>query len=148
MERYDERLTYGRTCVYNLNYHIVWGTKYRNKVLTEQIEKDLKSLMYQIAEEKGFAIEHLEIGLDDHVHLLVSAPPKLSVTTIVSCLKGTSAFRLFRMHPELKSFYWKKEDRHLWSPSYYVESIGASNQQAVAKYIDDQRKKEASHDKD
>ena len=148
MERHDERLTYGRTCVYNLNYHIVWGTKYRNKILTEQIEKDLKSLMYQIAEEKGFTIEHLEIGLDDHVHLLVSAPPKLSVTTIVSCLKGTSAFRLFRMHPELKSFYWKKEDRHLWSPSYYVESIGASNEKAVAKYIDDQRKKEASHDKD
>ena len=148
MERHDERLTYGRTCVYNLNYHIVWGTKYRNKVLTEQIEKDLKSLMYQIAEEKGFTIEHLEIGLDDHVHLLVSAPPKLSVTTIVSCLKGTSAFRLFRMHPELKSFYWKKEDRHLWSPSYYVESIGASIQHAVAKYIDDQRKKGASYDKD
>ena len=148
MERHDERLTYGRTCVYNLNYHIVWGTKYRNKVLTEQIEKDLKSLMYQIAEEKGFVIEHLEIGLDDHVHLLVSAPPKLSVTTIVSCLKGTSAFRLFRMYPELKSFYWKKEDRHLWSPSYYVESIGASNEKAVAKYIDDQRKKEVSHDKD
>ena len=148
MERHDERLTYGRTCVYNLNYHIVWGTKYRNKVLNEQIEKDLKSLMHQIAEEKGFTIEHLEIGLDDHVHLLVSAPPKLSVTTIVSCLKGTSAFRLFRMHPELKSFYWKKEDRHLWSPSYYVESIGASNEKAVAKYIDDQRKKEASHDKD
>ena len=127
MERHDKRLTYGRTCVYNLNYHIVCGTKYRNKILTEQIEKDLKSLMYQIAEEKGFTIEHLEIGLDDHVHLLVSAPPKLSVTTIVSCLKGTSAFRLFRMHPELKSFYWKKEDRHLWSPSYYVESIGVSN---------------------
>ena len=148
MERHDERLTDGRTCVYNLNYHIVWGTKYRNKILTEQIEKDLKSLMYQIAEEKGFTIEHLEIGLDDHVHLLVSAPPKLSVTTIVSCLKGTSAFRLFRMHPELKSFYWKKEDRHLWSPSYYVESIGASNEKAVAKYIDDQRKKEASYDKD
>ena len=148
MERHDERLTYGRTCVYNLNYHIVCGTKYRNKILTEQIEKDLKSLMYQIAEEKGFTIEHLEIGLDDHVHLLVSSPPKLSVTTIVSCLKGTSAFRLFRMHPELKSFYWKKEDRHLWSPSYYVESIGASNEKAVAKYIDDQRKKEVSHDKD
>ena len=148
MERHDKRLTYGRTCVYNLNYHIVCGTKYRNKILTEQIEKDLKSLMYQIAEEKGFTIEHLEIGLDDHVHLLVSAPPKLSVTTIVSCLKGTSAFRLFRMHPELKSFYWKKEDRHLWSPSYYVESIGASNEKAVAKYIDDQRKKEVSHDKD
>ena len=60
------------------------GTKYRNKVITEQIKKDLKSLLYQIAEEKGFSIEHLEIGMNDHVHLLVSALPKLSVTTIVS----------------------------------------------------------------
>ena len=148
MERHDNRLTYGRTCVYNLNYHIVWGTKYRNKVLNGTVESDLKKLMYQVAEEKGFEIKHMEIGTDDHVHLLISAPPKLSVTTIVSCLKGTTAFRLFRMHPELKKFYWKKEDRHLWSPSYFVESIGASNEQAVAKYIDDQRKKEAAHEEE
>ena len=47
--------------------------------------------------------------MDDHVHLLVSVPPKLSMTTIVSCLKGTSAFRLIRMYPEFKSFYWKKK---------------------------------------
>ncbi len=138
----DKQLTYGRTCVYNINYHIIWGTKYRNKVLNNEIEEELKELLYQIADEKGFTISHLEIGLDDHVHLLISAPPKLSVTTIVSCLKGTSAFRLFRKHPELKKFYWKNEDRHLWSPSYYVETIGTTNQDAVAKYIDDQRKKE------
>lgn len=138
----DNRLTRGRTSVYNLNYHIIWGTKYRNKVLNGDIEEDLKSLLYEVAEEKEFTIKHLEIGLDDHVHLLVSAPPKLSVTTIVSCLKGTSAYRLFRKHPELREFYWKTKDRHFWSPSYFVESIGASNEQAVAKYIDDQRKKE------
>ena len=148
MERNDERLTHGRTCVYNLNYHIVWRTKYRNKVLNGSVEADLIKLLYDIADEKGFAIKHVEIGLDDHVHMLVSAPPKLSVSTIVKCLKGTSAFRLFRMHPELKEYYWKKEDRHLWSPSYFVESIGASNEQAVPKYIDDQRKKEHMHDKD
>lgn len=142
MDRLDKQLTHGRTCVYNINYHIIWGTKYRNKVLNNEIEDELKQLLYQIAEEKGFTISHLEIGLDDHVHLLISAPPKLSVTTIVSCLKGTSAFRLFRKHPELKQYYWKKEDRHLWSPSYYVETIGTTNENAVAKYIDDQRKKE------
>lgn len=141
MDRLDKQLTHGRTCVYNINYHIIWGTKYRNKVLNNEIEDELKQLLYQIAEEKGFTISHLEIGLDDHVHLLISAPPKLSVTTIVSCLKGTSAFRLFRKHPELKQYYWKKEDRHLWSPSYYVETIGTTNENAVAKYIDDQRKK-------
>lgn len=141
MDRLDKQLTHGRTCVYNINYHIIWGTKYKNKVLNNEIEDELKQLLYQIAEEKGFTISHLEIGLDDHVHLLISAPPKLSVTTIVSCLKGTSAFRLFRKHPELKQYYWKKEDRHLWSPSYYVETIGTTNENAVAKYIDDQRKK-------
>ena len=134
--------------MYNLNYHIVWGTKYRNKVLNRDIENELKQMLYDIAAEKCFSITHLEIGTDDHAHLLVSAPPKLSVTTIVSCLKGTSAFRLFRRHPELKQFYWKKEDRHLWSPSYFVESIGASNEKAVAKYIDDQRAKEKETDGD
>ena len=65
MKIHDEKLTYGRTCVYNLNYHIVWGTKYRNKVLTEQIKKDLKFLLYQIWEKKGLSIERLEIGMDD-----------------------------------------------------------------------------------
>ena len=146
MDKHDKQLTHGRTCVYNINYHIIWGTKYRNKVLNDKIEDELKQLLYQIAEEKGFTISHLEIGLDDHVHLLISAPPKLSVTTIVSCLKGTSAFRLFRKHPELKKFYWSKEDRHLWSSSYYVETIGTTNQNAVAKYIDDQRKKELKNE--
>lgn len=148
MERHDNRLTYGRTSVYDLNYHIVWGTKYRNKVLNGSVEADLIKLLYDIADEKGFIIKHVEIGLDDHVYMMVSAPPKISVSTIVKCLKGTSAFRLFRMHPELKQFYWRQEDRHLWSPSYFVESIGASNEQAVAKYIDDQRKKENAHAED
>lgn len=148
MERHDSRLTYGRTCVYNINYHIVWRTKYRSKVLNGKIEEDLKQILYTIADENEFVINHLEIGLDDHVHLMISASPKLSVTTIVSCLKGTSAFRLFRMHPELKQYYWKTSDRHLWSPSYFVETIGVSNEKAVAKYIDDQRRKEEKYEKE
>lgn len=128
--------------MYNINYHIIWGTKYRNKWMTADIEEEVKQLMRDIAVEKGFEIDHIEIGLDDHVHMLVSAPPKLSVTVIVKCLKGTSSFRLFRRHPELKEFYWKDEDRHIWSPSYFVETIGTTNADAVAKYIDDQRIKE------
>lgn len=136
------RLTYGRTSVYNLNYHIIWGTKYRNKVLTGRVEIAFKRIIHEITAKYGFEIAHMEIGKDDHVHLLVSAPPKLSVTNIVRWLKGGTAYQLFRECPELQRSYWKKEGRHLWSPSYYVESIGAVNEQAVAKYIDDQRKKE------
>lgn len=136
------RLTYGRTSVYNLNYHLIWGTKYRNKVLKGHVETVLKRILYEIASKYGFTIAHMEIGKDDHIHLLVSAPPKLSVTNIMRWLKGISAWQLFRECPELQTSYWKKQDRHLWSPSYYVESIGAVNEQAVAKYIDDQRRKE------
>lgn len=69
------------------------------------------------------------------------SPPKLSVTNIMRLLKGITAYRLFRECPELQTSYWKQRGRHLWSPSYYVESIGAFNEQAVAKHIDDQRKK-------
>ncbi|MEB3376399.1 IS200/IS605 family transposase [Pediococcus pentosaceus] len=140
------RLTYGRTSVYNLNYHIIWTTKYRNKVLKGNVELTLKKILLEIALKYGFSIAHMEIGKDDHIHLLISAPPKLSVTNIVRWLKGESAWCLFRECSELQNSYWKKNGRHLWSPSYYVESIGTTNQQAIARYIADQRKKEVNLD--
>ena len=146
MNKDETKYTHGRTCVYNINYHIIWSTKYRNKWMTVALEDEIKQILHDIAAENGFCIEHLEIGLDDHVHLLISAPPKLSVTAMVKCLKGTSSFRLFRLHPELKHFYWSDKDRHIWLPSYFVESIGTTNSDAVAKYIDEQRSKEHQHD--
>ncbi|MCH3911657.1 MAG: IS200/IS605 family transposase [Limosilactobacillus oris] len=139
-----QRLTYGRTSVYNLNYHLIWRTKYRNKVLKGHVEVVLKQSLYEIASKYGFTIAHMEIGKDDYIHLLVSVPPKLSVTNIMRWLKGISAWQLFRECPELQTSYWKKRGRHLWSSSYYVESIGTVNEQAVAKYIDDQRQKEVN----
>lgn len=143
MSASDERFTHGRTSVYNLNYHIVWCTKYRRKVLKNGIDSDLKTILREIADEHGYRIPRMEVGLDDHIHLFVSAPPKISVSSIVKQLKGTSSLRLFAMHPELKSQYWKRKgERSLWSPSYFAESIGSVNEQAVAKYIDDQRAKE------
>ena len=137
------RLTYGSTSVYNLNYHLIWGIKYRNKVLKGHVET-VKRTLYEIASKYGFTIAHMEIGKDDHIHLLVSALPELSGTNIMRWLKEISAWQLFRECPELQTSHRKKPDRHLWSPSYYVESIGTVNEQAVAKYIDDQRRKEVN----
>ena len=97
------RLTYGRTSVYNLNYHLIWGTKYRNKVLKGHVETVLKRTLYEIASKYGFTIAHMEIGKDDHIHLLVSAPSELSVTNIMRWLKGISAWQLFRECPELQT---------------------------------------------
>ena len=103
----------------------------------------MKAILNQIANENGYTITHMEVGLDDHIHLLVSAPPKISVSSIAKQLKGTSSLRLFNMHSHLTQGCWKpKTKRSLWAPSYYVESIGSVNKQAVAKYMDDQRKKE------
>ena len=146
MNKDETKYTHGRTCVYNINYHIIWSTKYRNKWMTVALEDEIKQILHDIAAESKFCIEHLEIGLDDHVHLLISAPPKLSVTAMVKCLKGTSSFRLFRLHPELKQLYQNDKDRHIWSPSYFVESIGTTNSDAVAKYIDEHRNKERKYD--
>lgn len=123
----NKSFTYGRTSVYNLNYHLIRRTKYRNKVLQGSVASDLKKIMYEVAQEYGFTISHMEIGLDDHLHLLVSAPPKLSVTNIVRWLKGVSTRKLFQLHPELKTSYWVSEgNRHFWAPSYFVESIGTT----------------------
>lgn len=147
MNASGERFTYGRTSVYNLNYHIIWCTKYRRKVLKDGIDADLKTILHDIAEEHGYGILHMEVGLDDHVHLFVSAPPKISVSSIVKQLKGTSSLRLFAAHPELKTQYWRRKgERSLWSPSYFAESIGTTDEKAVAEYIDNQRKKECGTD--
>ena len=130
--------------MYNINYHIVWGTKYRNKCLKGDVAVSLKYILAAIAEERGFSIPYFEVGEEDHVHLFVSAPPKLSVSTMVKWLKGESSRKLFGYYEKkLRGYYWKEEgERHLWSPSYFVESIGAANQDAVIKYISGQREKE------
>ena len=78
-----ENLIHSRTCVYNINYHVVWSVKYRRKILNAQIEAYLKELVQQIAEDKGFTIHLFEAGEGDHIHCFVSAPPKLSVTDII-----------------------------------------------------------------
>lgn len=142
MKRNNSKYTHGRTFVYNINYHIIWGVKYHNKWMTAAIENEVKQVFYDIASENGFSIDYIEVDFDDHIHLFVSASSKLSVTVIVKCLKGTSSFRLFRLHPELKQFYWENEGHHIWSPSYFIESIGTTNSDAFTKYINDQRLKE------
>ena len=83
-----ENLIYSRTCVYNINYHVVWSVKYRRKILSAEIEIYLKELVQKIACDKGFTVHLFEVGEGDHIHCFVSAPPKLSVTDIVKYLKG------------------------------------------------------------
>ena len=125
-------LVKARTCVYNVNYHIVWCVKYRKPILTESIQKELKQILYDIADDKGFIIQSCEIGNNDHIHLFVSAHPKLSPSYIVKMLKGISGRKLFLNHPEISDQLWKGT---LWNNSYYIETIGSISEDVIKLYL-------------
>ena len=132
-----ENLIHYRTSVCSINYHVVWSVKYRRKVLTSEVESYMKELIQQIAKEKGFTVQLFECGECDHVHCFVTAPPKLSVTTIVKYLKGITGRKLFEQFPDLRSKLWKGE---LWNHSYYCETIGSVSEENIRRYIEHQSK--------
>ena len=129
------KLIHTRTKVYNIGYHIVWSTKYRRKVLIGNIEKKLKLLLKEISLEKNFLLKELEI-MPDHVHIFISAPPKIAPTYIYKMLKGISARRLFISFPDLKEKLWKG---HLWNPLTYIETVGHISEASIKKYIQEQK---------
>ena len=132
-----DNLKHARTCVYNINYHIVWSVKYRRKVITPEIESYMKELVQEIAADKGFEVSGFESGEGDHVHLFVSAPPKMSPSLLVQYLKGITGRKLYTRFPELKEKLWKGE---LWNHSYYIETVGDVSAETIRKYIERQVK--------
>ena len=132
-----ENLIHSRTCVYNINYHVVWSVKYRKKIITPQIEQKLKQWANEIATEKGFTLHLFESGEGNHIHCFVSAPPKISVSYIVKMLKGILGRKLLYYYPEIKEKLWKGE---IWNHSYYVETIGSVSEENIRKYILKQEK--------
>lgn len=130
------KYTHGRTCVYNINYHIVWCVKYRRKVLSQKISERLYELCHGIAKAKGFIVVEVKVGENDHVHCFVSAPQKISITQIVKYLKGISGNRLLEEFPELRKSLWKG---HLWNGSYFVETIGSTSEDNIRRYIERQK---------
>lgn len=126
-----------RTCVYNINYHFVWSVKYRRKILTKEIESYMRELVHQIAEDKGFTVDEFETGTMDHVHLFVTAPPKLSPSLLIQYLKGITGRKIMEHYPELKEQLWKGE---LWNHSYYVETVGDVSAETIRLYIENQTK--------
>ena len=97
----------------------------------------LKELMQQIADDKSFTIHEIEVGHEDHIHVLLSAPPKLSISYIVKMLKGISGRKLFETFPEIRQKLWKGQ---LWNHSYYVETVGSISSDVIAAYIKKQEK--------
>lgn len=130
------KYTHGRTCVYNINYHIIWCTKYRRSVLTPDISKRLYEILKNIGTNKGFTVTECKTGNDDHVHCFITAPPKISVTQIVKYLKGISGNTLLKEFPSLRDYLWKGQ---LWNGSYFCETTGSVSEENVRKYIERQK---------
>ena len=135
-----ENLEHYRTCVCNINYHMVWSVKYRRKILNAEIEAYLQKLVQEIAEDKGFTVHLFECGEGDHVHCFVSAPPKLSITAIVKYLKGITGRKLFERFPEIRNQLWKESCGIIpimWKRSdRYRKKISAGTSNIRAKLTD------------
>ncbi|MGA9174696.1 MAG: IS200/IS605 family transposase [Thermoactinomyces sp.] len=134
----NNNIKHARTCVYNVNYYIVWSVKDRRAVLNKEIEAYLKELFQEIAEEKGFEVIMMEVGEQDHIHVFASAHPKVAPSYIVKMLKGISARKCFLKFPDLKKKLW---GGHLWNSSFYIETIGSISEETIRKYIQNQKKK-------
>lgn len=115
----------------------MWSTKYRKQIIVGEIELELKKIMQEIAKEKEFEIKYMEM-MPDHIHVFVSAPPKIAPSYIFKMLKGISARKLFVKFPQMQSKLW---GGHLWNPSTYIETVGHVSEDVVKKYIEDQKQK-------
>ena len=114
-------------------YHIVFCPKYRRKIIYNKIRKDIVDIIKELCKYKG--VEIIEgHAMPDHIHLLLSIPPKYSVAQIMGYLKGKSAMMIFDRHANLK---YKFGNRHFWATGYYVSTVGF-NEATVAKYIREQ----------
>ncbi|WP_367369350.1 IS200/IS605 family transposase [Pediococcus ethanolidurans] len=123
-------------------YHIVFTPKYRRKIIYNQYRQDLQSDIRLLCQYKGVKIIEGHM-MPDHVHLLVSIPPKLSVSSFMGYLKGKSALMMFDQHANLK---YKFGNRHFWSEGYYVSTVGL-NESTIKKYIQNQEKHDRAVDK-
>ena len=114
-------------------YHIVFAPKYRRRVIYKQIKTDIGKILRKLCEQKHVEIIEAEL-CPDHVHMLVSIPPNLSVAQFVGYLKGKSSLMIFDRHANLK---YKYGNRHFWCKGYYVDTVGR-NEKKIAEYVRNQ----------
>ena len=122
-------------------YHIVFAPKYRRREIYGDIRKDIGVILRKLCEQKKVEIIEAET-CPDHIHMLVSIPPNLSVAQFVGYLKGKSALMIFDRHENLK---YKYGNRHFWCRGYYVDTVG-KNEKKIAEYIREQLQSDIMED--
>ncbi|WP_415930514.1 IS200/IS605 family transposase [Zhenpiania hominis] len=126
---------------WNCKYHIVFAPKYRRKVIYGKIKVDIGKILRKLCEQKG--VEIIEANLcPDHIHMLVSIPPKISVSSFAGYLKGKSSLMIFDRHANMKYRYG---NRKFWCKGYYVDTVGR-NKKVIQEYIKNQLQEDIASD--
>lgn len=124
-------------CKFLLKAHIIFVTKYRKKLLVNQVEVDMKQILFDIANEADFKIETMESEDGNHIHLLIDYPPTLTISSIVNRLKSLSTVRIWdRYQGFLSNNFWK--ERTFWSDDYFACSTGDVSTETIKRYIEEQ----------
>ena len=128
-----------RIAVYDFHFHLVFVTKYRKSIFdTAEKREELKTLLSSFAEKNGSTIESVEV-MPDHVQLVLLFPPKFAPSSIVKSFKGAAAREWFKLYPEDKQKLYKG---HLWSPSFFMQTVGIVSRETVTEYVENQLTKE------
>ena len=126
---------------WNCKYHIVFAPKYRRQIIYGKIKTDIGIILRKLCEHKK--VEIIEANAcPDHIHMLVSIPPKISVSSFMGYLKGKSSLMIFDRHANLK---YKYGNRHFWCRGYYVNTVGR-NKKAIEQYIRKQLQEDIASD--
>ncbi len=126
---------------WNCKYHIVFTPKYRRQAIYGKLKADIGMILRKLCENKG--IEVLEAtACTDHIHMVVSIPPKESVSSFMGYLKGKSALMIFDRHANLK---YKYGNRHFWARGYYVDTVGR-NEKKIRDYVRNQLQEDRMND--
>ena len=125
----------------NCKYHIVFAPKYRRQVIYGKIKGDIGQIIRKLCEWKGVEIIEAE-ACPDHIHMLVSIPPKISVSSFMGYLKGKSSLMIFDKHANMKYRYGNRE---FWCRGYYVDTVG-KNKKAIAEYIKNQLQEDLAYE--
>ena len=126
---------------WNCKYHVVFAPKYRRQAIYGKLRGEIGQILRRLCEQKG--IEIIEANAcPDHIHMLVSIPPKISVSYAIGYLKGKSSLMIFDRHANLK---YKYGNRHFWCRGYYVDTVGR-NKEAIRKYIQNQLQEDIAAD--
>lgn len=126
---------------YRCQYHIVFAPKYRRKEIYGKLKKDIGAILRKLCNQKGVEILEAE-ACPDHIHMLVSIPPHISIAQFMGYLKGKSSLMIFDRHANLK---YKYGNRHFWCRGYYVDTVG-KNSRIIQEYIRNQLEDDMTSD--